>query len=392
MSLLEFNCNKNLIYIAIYWILDITFRLISKLKSDYFKLFDNTVQNEYMYVIYKTAGDLLSGFLYLYSYHSSKSNKEKIEKDNKQDNNTDNIDYIYEEPSLAPKKNINRIIIIIGILEYIGRSNYWIAYAIIGAKKSEIYNPLQRDITNTCDIIMRYIFSIFILKIKINKLHKVSLATIGIGFLFLLVADIIDFSYKNKNLDLLITLSFSLICLIRSFASPYEHTLIQKLFKEIFILPEKIQFIKGILVSIMVIVLTIILYFSFSLDLNPNFSVETTLSMIAYILISCVKEFILLKIIDKISAQSVSFLTISKSIGNYIYGIIQLIKEEKGGIEIAYFIIEIFGILIILIAVLVYDEAIIINKWSLNYYTKKKIMERELREITNSQDEELVLN
>ena len=239
---------------------------------------------------------------------------------------------------------------------------------------------------------MRYIFSIFILKIKVNKLHKVSLATIGIGFLFLLVADIIDFSYKNKNLDLLITLSFSLICLIRSFASPYEHTLIQKLFKEIFILPEKIQFIKGILVSIMVIVLTIILYFSFSLDLNPNFSVETTLSMIAYILISCVKEFILLKIIDKISAQSVSFLTISKSIGNYIYGIIQLIKEEKGGIEIAYFIIEIFGILIILIAVLVYDEAIIINKWSLNYYTKKKIMERELREITNSQDEELVLN
>ena len=112
MSLLEFNCNKNLIYIAIYWILDITFRLISKLKSDYFKLFDNTVQNEYMYVIYKTAGDLLSGFLYLYSYRSSKSHKEKIEKDNKQDNNTDNIDYIYEEPGLAPKKNINRIIII----------------------------------------------------------------------------------------------------------------------------------------------------------------------------------------------------------------------------------------------------------------------------------------
>ena len=392
MSLLEFNCNKNLIYVAIYWILDISFRLCSKLKPDYFKLFDDTVQNEYMYVIYKTAGDLLSGFLYLYSYLSSKSQKEKVEKQDEQLNNYNSIDYIYEEPILAPMKNMRTIIIIIGILEYISRSNYWIAYAIIGAKKSEIYNPLQRDITNTCDIIMRYIFSIFILKMKIYKLHKVSLATIGIGFLFLLVADIIDFSYKNKNLDLLITLSFSLICLIRSFASPYEHTLIQKLFKEIFILPEKIQFIKGILVSIMVIVLTIILYFSFSLDLNPNFSVETTLSMIAYILISCIKEFILLKIIDKISAQSVSFLTISKSIGNYIYGIIQLIKEEKGGIEIAYFIIEIFGILIILIAVLVYDEAIIINKWSLNYYTKKKIMERELREITNSQDEELVLN
>ena len=65
MSFIEINCNKNLIYVAIYWIIEITFRLCNKFKSDFFVIFKNNVLNEYVFQINKTAGDLLAGFLVL---------------------------------------------------------------------------------------------------------------------------------------------------------------------------------------------------------------------------------------------------------------------------------------------------------------------------------------
>ena len=166
MSFIEINCNKNLIYVAIYWIIEITFRLCNKFKSDFFVIFKNNVLNEYVFQINKTAGDLLAGFLVLYSHCSSKSNKvkENEEHDGK-------INYIYEEPQLAPQKKTIKILIIISILEYLSRSQYWIAYAITGAEKYEVSHALQRDITYTADILMRYALSIIILKIKIRYLN-----------------------------------------------------------------------------------------------------------------------------------------------------------------------------------------------------------------------------
>ena len=63
MSLIEINCNKNLIYFAIYWIIEITFRVYNKLKPEFFMIFKDNVLNEYVFQINKTVGDLLAGFL-----------------------------------------------------------------------------------------------------------------------------------------------------------------------------------------------------------------------------------------------------------------------------------------------------------------------------------------
>ena len=146
MSLIEINCNKNLIYFSIYWILEITFRVYNKLKPEYFKILknnENNVLNEYEVQIKTTVGDLLAGFLVLYSHCSSKSKKVKeiLESDDK-------IYYIYEERKLVLKKKTIMIkLIIISIFEYLSLARYWIAYAIIGAEKDEIAHALQRDVT-----------------------------------------------------------------------------------------------------------------------------------------------------------------------------------------------------------------------------------------------------
>ena len=192
-------------------------------------------------------------------------------------------------------------------------------FGILDAKKDDIARTLQRDITYIIDILMRYVFSIIFLKTKTLRHHKFSLVIIFVGFLFLLVADIIDFTCINDKIKLRLSFLFALICLSKSFVSPYEHVLIKQIL--IYINQEKIQFIRGILNSIILIIVTIVLYFSLRPTLDPIFTVETIITAIIYILINGTKEFILLKVIDKISAHSVSFLIIARYIGTNIYGI-----------------------------------------------------------------------
>ena len=100
--------------------------------------------------------------------------------------------------------------------------------------------------------------------------------------------------------------------------------------------------------------------------------------MIINILVGFVKAYILLKVIYNYSIQSVSFLLISQSLHNSIYGIIYVFKyvEEKNADDFILISFEMLGIFIILFATLVYDEIIIINKWNLNKNVKLYIMKR----------------
>ena len=390
MSFIEINCNKSLIYFVIYWIIEITFRVYNKLKPEFFMIFKDNVLNEYVFQINKTVGDLLAGFLVLYSHCSSKRKKVKeIEESD------DKINYIYEEPQFFPLKKtvIIKIIIIISILEYLSQSPFWIAFGILGAEKDEIARTLQRDITYIVGILMRSTFSFMILKVKIFKHHKYSLVIISIGFLFLLVADIIIYTCIKEKINFLLSFLFILICLSRSFAYPYEHIIIKQIL--LYINQEKIQFLRGILNSIIIIIISIILYFSFRERLNLDFTEENTTidkikGTIIYILIHGTKEFILLKVIDKIAAHSVSFLIVAKCIGNNIYGIYKTITNIKNnGVDgFLFIILVIVGMFIIIIACLIYDEVIIINKWNLDYFTKKRIHERSEEEVDYENNDE----
>ena len=86
MRLLTLNWNKNLIYVAVYWALEITFRLVNKLNNEDFKFVkEDDVQNEYVLVIFSNVADLLGGFLFLYIWYSSKSQKIKEVEEKKED-------------------------------------------------------------------------------------------------------------------------------------------------------------------------------------------------------------------------------------------------------------------------------------------------------------------
>ena len=383
MSLLSFNWDKHFIYAIIYWILEICVRLAMYLKwEEYFKVSDSDVQNEYVYVILLTIADLLAGFLVLYI-------KLTFKRPIKPRKSISGIEYIYDNYKQNKRKYIINKMIIICCLNYLSRSLYWISYAITGANNNEVSHQLQKDVVNTIDIFMRCIFSIFILHIVIHRHRIVSMGGIIVGFFILLPADFVLLS-RDETKRLGMTVSYVAILALRGLSVPFEDTLIKKLYTENYVLPEKFMLLRGIAVSLLIIIVTPILYFSFGLTWKISFHTENYIILVIYTLASFVKSYFLLKIIFHFSSQSVSFLVISESITGSIFQIIDFIKDtDKEPIEFVLVIMELIGILIIAFATLLYDEVVIINKCGLNENVRKGIISRGEKEVVKTIELEL---
>jgi len=349
---------------------------------EYFQMSDDNVQNEYLYVIISNIGDLLSGFLVLYTKYSTKSKNPETRTLSK---TSSQIELIYEDTENYKNQKFIRKMIIIGILEYISRSLYWMAYAITKAKREEVSHQLQKDLLNTLDIFMRYIFSIFILKVVFHKHRLFSIYLIAGSFIVLLISDFFYVGLDEK-LNLVVTLGYVGIIAFRAVSYPLVDTFIRQLFEDNYILPDSLMFIKSLIQVVSVAIITPILYYSFGVQLDIHFGTENIIIIIVYILAHFVKQYFLLKIIYHFSAQSASFLVISESVSGSITGIIDFFKDEdKQFFDIFFLIIEFLAILLIAFATLTYDEIIIIHKCGLDENTKGGIINR-------AQDEMIKLN
>ena len=383
MSLITWNFDKNFIYVIIYWILEIIYRIGIYLKGEYFEMTKQVIIDKYIFVILNNLANLLSGFLVLYIKRSSKSKKIK----NKEIIEQQPSDLIYIKSTKLTKKFYIKLIII-AILDYISKSSIWMSFAITQAIRKEVSFNLQKNITLTLDIIMRYIFSVFILNIIVYKHRKFSMITIGLGLAILIIIDIILMILNRSNyFNVAKTFFFTAIASISSFVSPYEDTYVRQIFSEEYLYPANLQFYRTIAELILISVITPILYFSFKLKIE--FISENLIIIIPIIIINTlaasVKDYITLKIIYHYSSQSVSFLIISISFGCSIAKFIDIfrydLKEDQW--KIIFILLEIIIIIIILFASLVYDEIIIINKYELNKNVKIGIINRGELEMEN---------
>ena len=373
MSIISFNWDKHFLYAIIYWVLEICIRLVMYERWDLFSMSNSDVQNEYIYVVLLTISDLFAAFLVLYIKCSFKKEQNKIKKAD-----TD-VELIYDSSANEINKSKNLIIrmAIVSASTYFSRSLYWISYGITGAKNNISSNQLQKDVVNTLDIIIRYIFSIFILHIIIHRHRVVSMFGIFVGFLFLIPADIILLLLNKQNSgNMRISVGYVAILALRGLSIPFEDTYIKKLYIENYILPEKFMFFRGILVSMIIAVLTPILYFSFGIHWDIHFKTSNIICIIIYTLTSFVKAYFLLKIIFYFSSQSVSFLIISESVTGSIFQIIYFFKSGMGFVQVLLLFFEIIGIIIIAFSTLLYDEIVIIKKWGLDLNVRKQIISR----------------
>ena len=127
---------------------------------------------------------------------------------------------------------------------------------------------------------------------------------------------------------------YTSIALIRSLTFPLEDTFVKQIFSDDYLYPANIQFDRGLLEMIILLIITPILWFSFGLKLDfisENVHIIIIITMIFYTLAAFVKAFILLKIIYHYSSQSVSFLLLSELFGGYIIRGIEIISFEAIG-------------------------------------------------------------
>ena len=381
MKLFSFNWNINIAYIIFYWLIDIGFRLVLYLKGsrDSRKFSEREDITQLIYVFLLNISNLFSGFLVLYTKFVTK-NKTQIMMPNKQTKREREKSLIHEDVEINYQEKYFGKLIIITILDYIANSLDCISFAITNVTSEQIYHQAQIDIVNTFDILMRYILSIFILKIVVSRHRKFSIILIIIGFVILLPADFI-FMYNNTDSDILpnTTLIHTGINFISVFCLPIKDILIQQIFNNKHILPHQLMFLKS-LVEIIITIIVIIFVASFSVPVFPlKFETYTILVYIGYIIFVFFRSLIYLKIIYNLSAQSVSVLIIGKSLAGSIVEIINYNTNANRNISLDYsilLIMEFLGILIITFATLVYDEIIIIKKCNLDINTKKGIRNR----------------
>ena len=380
MSLFSFHCNKNLIYVLIYWIINIFISL--SIYFGYEDLFfiskNNTAQNEYIYIIYSVVSNLLSGFLILYIKFvmRSKSDVQKKEK----------TKLIYKNPLNVKDKYYFFKLILISFIDLLHFSCYFIFFLTDKATHEQVSIKTEKDIKTLLDIIIRYIFSIFYLKMKLYKHHKWSIYAIIFGFILIVPIDLYQLYFIDINKEA--SLKYTAILSLRAFFFPFEHALLKKFYSNYYILPETILFLMGIIQAILMIIFTPIFYFTDVLDDKLEFTTWKIIMSIIYILISFVKQYITVKIVYLFSVQSVSFLIISTAIAGTIKDFVGFIlSDDRSKIEAYNYFGFVFGIIaffIIIIGTMVYDEIIIVNKWGLNENVTRGIQERSLSEFEST--------
>ena len=343
----------------------------------YFKMTTDFVIDQYIALILINIADLLAIFLILYSKCATKSNK--IEEKGAKIQS----DLIYKKFDKL-KKIFYIKLIVVAVLDYISHSSYWISYSITRATAGNFSTTLPKNIKIALDIIVRYILSVFILKIVVYKHRIFSMITIGIGLAIFIINDILLIIF-GSNYELSKTFIFAAIASISGFTYPIEDTLIKQIFSEEYLFPANFQFYRGITELILIAVITPILFFSFKLKLVFVGNVSIMIpALIINALADFIKSFITFKIIYHYSSQSVSFLRISQSFGSSITKFIGIFGNNNNknnidrGWKIILIILEFISVIIILFASLVYDEIVIINKCGLNKNVKLGIIYRGL--------------
>ena len=384
MSFLTINCNISFIYVLIYWLLEIFVRLIMYYKWEYFKISDDAAETEYMFLIYPSISKLFSGILIIYlncvvSKKSGYKNKNKVK-------------LIYKNPIGKKTKYYYLKLLLISFLEILSYSFYFIFFLFMKGENENISSKTAKDVFTLLDIIIRYILSIIILKIKIFKHHIWSIFAIIIGFFLIVPFDICDVYFEEEINNVVASIYIGVISL-KSVFYPLENTYVKKFFNEFYVLPEYLLFSIGVVEVIIFLIITPILYALNVLKFNFNFGTEIVTMTIIYIFTKAVREYILIKFIYLFSSQFVAFLIISLPISGSIMDIINFIRtKDKSQIPVYAYIsfpFELISLGFIIFGTLMYDEIIIVNKFGLNFNVKKGIIERALIDTKSTIPEEI---
>jgi hypothetical protein len=369
MSLVSISFYKTYYYFVIVLFLD----LLNKLIKDHFDTIYSPEENikiiELFNLICYNVADLLSGFLVLYTYISSRSDKkETIVK--KKSKNVIQYDLIYNDLSI--RENKYSFILLISFLEFIGRFSDFFFYLILNINRIR-----DGEITwlISIDILSRIVFSNLILKSKIYNHHILSIILTILGLCSMSAgAFIIIKDTELSNWPYFISLAIKFVIL------SLEDVINKLLLTDKFLLPQSLMFLRGLFNSIMFVLFILFIYlmkfmdFSFNInDSKSNIYIQISL-IIVYTFFAFLRSFSVIKVIDIFSPQHVSFINVIF----YLFRLLNCRINSKD--NIALIINDSLCLFIIAFSTLVFNEILIIKICGLDENTKNGFLKKEKKE------------
>jgi hypothetical protein len=380
MGIISLACYKSYLYFFSFWSIDIVASVSKYYSTEYEKEEKYYAFEQYFLLVSYCIADLLAFILVIYTKKVMKSTKKKEIKEINQieDNYQGYYKLIYNNKNdIYFKNNTVILIIVVCLIDFIGRATPLAYYLLFNNY------TLCQEKNNTClihiDVIFRIILSRLILNERIHRHHCLSLIILIIGFISMIYS---GFEQLKENIS---HWQYIIFFILRRLAFCLGDVFTKIIFIKEFILPQSIMFYKGISAFIIhiLIILSGIIFFKEILFLqNNNFSLENSLDFITKILIIVFlffRNIIILKIIYIFSPNHIGFLDIIIKYCDFIIipNIIDLKFSEF--IEIKNLIVNVIHLvsfIFIIFGTLLFTEIIIINKCSMNFNTKPRILER----------------
>jgi hypothetical protein len=366
MAFFSFSCQKSYFYLLGFWIIDF---LISMHRmfylSDEISSIESMKKSEFIYINLKTVSDLCAGFLILHTYIRMKKINQKEE----------------QKTIEKVKKRLSRkykyiYISLISFLEFICKSTDFF-YLIIFQKY--IIRTGEVAWLISVDFFARILISRRVLKLRLFRHHYFSLVLVILGFFSMSIC-----AFKAISEEELNCWPYFLFIIIKNILLPLEDVYNKILLTDKFLLPHYLMFWRGLfnciflaLLGLCIIVPGVVKYdFKTPNEMNSNLAIFL-LHKIIYIIFTFCRAFIYLKVIDVFSPQHVAFCNAAL----YLYLLILCrCKYDK---NILIDIIDIFSLILIIFATLIFNELIIINAFGFNQNTKKGYIKKEMLELQN---------
>ena len=347
--------------------------ILNKVKN---KNFDNNnelnhlLTQKYLEIMRNIISNLILGFFHCYN---TIINKDEIQKRKSQKNSSNNklkINYIFNDKYNSASFLFRYIFLISLIdmicqllipLKYILEEKVFKYTTILTTEPYYLYTILFFD------IFARYIFSRYILKTYFYCHHKLSFFLSLLGLMFIGIVDIfhkikIKSDGNPNGFDLLYVSILSVQIILYSF----EDIMNKVVFRKLGILPSTLIFYNGLFLLVYFIVISIVFFFcklyDFKNDLDSIlYELQYSLCFIPF---NILRNYNILNVIDKFSAQHMTFLRVTEIILIFIFSkfiVLFELKDKKSNYSIYEHIFQYSGFTILLISTLIHNEIIIIN-------------------------------
>ena len=329
----------------------------------------------YFEILRNISSDLLIGIVLIFDYIRNKDEYKK-RKEFQYYNYFPKINFIFNKETRKNYRTI-KLIFIISLIDIICQLALPIKYTIeyYQGNKFLIKSADHLNSFLLIDILFRYIFSRLILNTYFYAHHYFSFF---LNFISLLPLFYIDYRFKYKgNYDIL----YIIIIGIKLILYSLEDIINKVAFTTIYIEPKTLIFYKGLFQLIVYFPIISSVFFIFHLhdfqDIG-GFLLNELYLFLSFIPFNIVRTICLVNVIDRFTAQHMSFLKVSESIIIFIFYFFigdEVINTKEEIPEKLSSIIQLSSFFILLISTLIHNEIIIINcrvlKAKTEYYLDK---------------------